>query len=230
MAEPSEYKDEAEGASGPAGHPNEFLDLIDELEHYVAEATRVPLTGKAILEEDDVYAILDQIRRSFPAEIRRALEIVGQQEQLLSEAQHRREHMLQEAEIQRDRMLEEAEDRRDRMLAQAQRQAESIVNEARRQASRMVEESEVLREGRREAQETLLAARKAARELQQGADQYAEAVLSRMEKSLADMLSQARQGRQYLRQARQMPPSANLAAEPAAVEAVADAQPQLDSD
>ena len=177
---------------------NGFLSLIEELEQYVAEATRVPLTGKALLDEDELYAILDQIRRHVPGEIRRAMEIVAQEEQLLRDAHQRRDAILQEAEMKRDRILEEAENRRDAMLAAAKQEAEQRVADAKREAQRLMSETEVLQEAKREAEEMLLAARRSAKELQEGADQYVDASLARLEKTLAEMLAQARQGRQFL--------------------------------
>ncbi|HLS89250.1 MAG TPA: hypothetical protein VK008_06450, partial [Sphingobacteriaceae bacterium] len=39
---------------------------------------------------------------------------------------------------------------------------------------------------------------RSAKELQEGADQYVDASLARLEKTLAEMLAQARQGRQFL--------------------------------
>lgn len=181
-----------------AAAANGFLSLIDELEQYVAEATRVPLTGKALLDEDELYAILDQIRRHVPGEIRRALEIVAQEEQLLRDAHQRRDAILQEAEMKRDRILEDAENRRDIMLASGKQEAEQLVSDAKREAQRLMSETEVLQEARREAEEMMHAARRAAKELQEGADQYVDATLARMEKTLVEMLAQARQGRQFL--------------------------------
>lgn len=203
MAQASEDFEPAGGMESAGA--NDFLALIDELEQFAAEATRVPLTGKALLDEDELYAILDHIRRLLPGEIRRALAIVTQEEQLLRDAHQQRDQLLQEAEIKRDRMIENAEARRDQILADGKREAESRVADARRQAQQLIAETEVLHEAQREAQATVLAARKAAKELQDGADQYAEAVLTRLEKTLAEMLSQARQGRQFLKQAQKGP-------------------------
>lgn len=197
MPQPSEHLDEP-GSGLDTAAANGFLALIDELEQYVAEATRVPLTGKALLDEDELYAILDQIRRHIPGEIRRALEIVAQEEQLLRDAHQRRDTIIQEAEMKRDRILEDAENRRDIMLAASKQEAEKRVADAKREAQRLISETEVLQEAKREAEEILQSARKAAKELQDGADQYAEATLARLEKTLGEMLAQARQGRQFL--------------------------------
>lgn len=196
MSQPEHFEEAGAGMDTSAA--NGFLSLIEELEQYVAEATRVPLTGKALLDEDELYAILDQIRRHVPGEIRRAMEIVAQEEQLLRDAHQRRDAILQEAEMKRDRILEEAENRRDAMLAAAKQEAEQRVADAKREAQRLMSETEVLQEANWEAEEMLLAARRSAKELQEGADQYVDASLARLEKTLAEMLAQARQGRQFL--------------------------------
>ena len=67
----------------------EIESLIDELEQIVTEA-KSPLTGggqKKIVDQQDVYEILDEIRRIFPQEFSDARRILKEQGELLARAQ-----------------------------------------------------------------------------------------------------------------------------------------------
>ena len=67
----------------------EIESLVDELEQIVSEA-KSPLTGggqKKIVDAQDVYEILDEIRRVFPQEFTDARRIVKEEQETLDRAQ-----------------------------------------------------------------------------------------------------------------------------------------------
>lgn len=156
-----------------------MLALIDEFEQFVAELPRVPLTGKLLVEEDDLYGFTEQLRRAVPEEIRRALDLVRE----------------------RDRILEQARAEAEALLADARRHAEALVEEARRQADRLVEESAVLRRAEEEAERILARARQVSQQVRGEADAYADEVLARVEAFLNRALDHVRDGRAQLRPA-----------------------------
>ncbi|MEX2356407.1 MAG: hypothetical protein WD535_05145 [Thermaerobacterales bacterium] len=192
-------------SAGDRGHSNlhdraarETLLLIDEFEQFAAEAARLPLTGKALIDEDDLFAFIDQLRKVLPDDVRRAIEILERQSQIITDAEGRRDRILTDAQERRDTMLAEGERRRDKLLGEAEREAEQQVAEARRYAERLTSESVVVREAEAEAGRIVAEARQEAGALRAGADRYAERVLTRLEDAMSQTLSQIKQGRQYL--------------------------------
>ena len=63
----------------------EIENLVDELESIVSEA-KSPLTGggqKKIVDSQDVYEILDEIRRVFPQEFQDARRVLKEENEIL---------------------------------------------------------------------------------------------------------------------------------------------------
>jgi cell division septum initiation protein DivIVA len=88
----------------------------------------VPLARGRLIDTEKVYEIIDEIRGSFPDELKQARWIVKE-----------RQEMLEEAEKEANRILEEARDRADAMASdqeivrRASEQAASIMDDARQQ-------------------------------------------------------------------------------------------------
>ena len=106
----------------------DIMALIDRIEEALDTARAVPLSRQRMVEVDKVYEIIDEIRASFPDELKQARWIVKE-----------RQEMLEEAEKEANRVLEEARDRADAMAAEqevvrrANEQAASILDAARQQ-------------------------------------------------------------------------------------------------
>lgn len=181
-----------------------LLALIDEFEQFLAELPRVPLTGKVLVDEEDLYGFAEQLRQAVPDEVRRALEVLRE----------------------RDRILAQARTEAESLLAEARREAESLLEEARRQASRLVDDSAVLRRAEEEAERILQRARQASQQVRGEADAYADEVLSRVEAFLARALEHVRDGRAQLRPVpRPAAEEAAAAPETPAPASVPDARP-----
>ena len=80
----------------------EIESLLDELEQLVSTA-KSPLTGgpsKKIVDEHDVYEILDDIRRLFPQEFADARRIVREEAETLEHAQQTADAIIADAQQQ----------------------------------------------------------------------------------------------------------------------------------
>ncbi|MCL8209159.1 MAG: ATPase [Actinomycetia bacterium] len=123
---------------------SELLNLIGQAEDLVAEAKRVPLTGRAMIDADGLLALLDHMRRALPEDIRRARWIIEQRDRLLSEARAEAEQAVGDARAQVGRMTEEstivreAEARAEQIIAQAQKTARDIRQGARAYADELL--------------------------------------------------------------------------------------------
>ncbi|MBQ9005391.1 MAG: ATPase [Atopobiaceae bacterium] len=80
----------------------EIESLVNELEQIVSEA-KSPLTGggqKKIVDAQDIYEILDEIRRIFPQEFSDARRIVKEEHETLERAQQQADAIIADAQQQ----------------------------------------------------------------------------------------------------------------------------------
>jgi cell division septum initiation protein DivIVA len=106
----------------------DIMALIDRIEEALDNARSMPLTRQRLVDVEKVYEIIDEIRASFPDELKQARWIVKE-----------RQEMLEEAEKEANRHLEDARDRAEAMASEqevvkrANEQAASILDSARQQ-------------------------------------------------------------------------------------------------
>ncbi len=105
------------------------LALLDRLEALVSESARVPLTSKVIIDEEAVYALIDDLRATLPDEVKQAKWVVKERERLLEEAKRDAEALVKEAEAEAARKAEESS-----IIQQAKAQADEIISQARKVA------------------------------------------------------------------------------------------------
>lgn len=104
----------------------DIMALIDRLEDLIATGKKVPLTGSVMVNEQKLYDIIDEIRATFPDELKQARWIVKE-----------RQEMLDEAEKEANRILEDARDKANAMAAEteivklSEQQAAEILDAAR---------------------------------------------------------------------------------------------------
>jgi hypothetical protein len=107
----------------------EIMALIDRLEEMVSQATRVPLTGKVLLDPDELLSLVDQMRDVVPQEIRDANRIARDREAILQESREQAEQMVREAQALAARLTSEAA-----VTKEAQSQADELIDQAKRVA------------------------------------------------------------------------------------------------
>lgn len=131
--------DHSLGAREPRvdGQVRQLLGMLEELEQFLARQPRVPLTGKLIVDEEDLYGFLDQFRRAVPLEVRRAVETVLERDRILAAARAEAEQIVRDAQREAERLVAEAAIRR-----RAEEEAERILEGARRAAQRLREQAE----------------------------------------------------------------------------------------
>ncbi|HEY8450067.1 MAG TPA: hypothetical protein VIL95_06270 [Bacillota bacterium] len=123
----------------------EVMLLIEEFEQFLDQSPRIPLTGKLVLDEDDVYGFVDHLKRSLPAEIRRAMDVLAQRDRILQQAEAEAETMVSEARHYAERLTSEsvitrqAEEEAGRILALAREEARSLRRDADAYAEALLE-------------------------------------------------------------------------------------------
>jgi len=103
----------------------DVLVLIDKLDDMVHNARTVPLTDSVMIDREEMYELLDQMRSTIPEEIKQARWIVKERQEMLAEAKSEAERIIAEATDRSARMASEEE-----IVRLADRQAKEIVEEA----------------------------------------------------------------------------------------------------
>lgn len=103
----------------------EALNLLDRLEALVSGGARVPLTSRAIVDEQDFIDLLDQIRSSIPEEVRQAKRVSQEREKVILQAQAEADKIINTAREQATALLEEND-----LVRQAHEQANAYVQDA----------------------------------------------------------------------------------------------------
>ncbi|HHY59687.1 MAG TPA: ATPase [Clostridia bacterium] len=103
----------------------DVFEMLDELEDIIESGTRVPLTGKVLVDAEEVLDCIDQIRAVLPEEIRQARWIAKERERVLADAKQEAEETLKRAQTQIEQMALESE-----MVKMAEQKAQEILARA----------------------------------------------------------------------------------------------------
>jgi hypothetical protein len=104
----------------------DVLVLIDKLDDIIHNARSVPLTDSVMIDREEMYDILDQMRSTIPEEIKQARWIVKERQEMLAEAKQEAERVLTEAQERADRLASETE-----VVRLAERNAQQVMEDAR---------------------------------------------------------------------------------------------------
>ena len=107
----------------------EIMSLLDRLEDAIAQATKVPLTGKVLIDPEDYLSLVDEMREMLPQEIRDANRVAREREAILTEAREQAESMVREAQSLAQRLTSESA-----VTREAQAQADELIDQAKRVA------------------------------------------------------------------------------------------------
>lgn len=170
---------------------NSIYKLLDKLEMMILKGAPIPFSPFVMVNHEKVIDILDKVRASIPGEIQEAHSILRKSEEIQVESQRRAEMYLTEAKNEAERILSESE-----LLKAVHAEAEKIREE-------VISEAETIRaKASEEAEEVKRSMLDEALKIRQGADAYAENVLTTLDNSLAEMHSIVKNGQQHLERSR----------------------------
>ena len=104
----------------------DVLVLIDKLDDLVHGASTFPMTDKVMIDRDQIYDLLDQMRATIPEEIKQARWIVKERQEMLQEAKEEAERILARGPRRSRRGWPASR----RWSSAPQRQAEDIIRDA----------------------------------------------------------------------------------------------------
>lgn len=114
----------------------DIQNLVDRLEQLLNDSSRIPFSANLVVNEDKIFAIVDQMRVTVPEEIKRAARIESEKERILAQAHEEADRIRslakQEASelVNREMITGAAQQRADHILSQARREEIAIRQEA----------------------------------------------------------------------------------------------------
>jgi F0F1-type ATP synthase membrane subunit b/b' len=125
--------------------------FLYELRDMVENARTMPMSASVLVNRDDAVALVEDILRSFPEELRHARWLLKEKEQFLGQARREADDIIELARVQAERMVERTE-----IAREARRTAQRIVDDAQMQARQLVHEAEDYIDQKLAAFETVL--------------------------------------------------------------------------
>jgi len=170
---------------------------LDLLEHLIDDSMGV--YKFKFINADEFLDVLDKARARLPEELREAADILQERDEIISESQRRSEQIIGAARRQAETMLQESELLK-AVQAEVERIRKQVVSEVEQMRREALSEAERIRaEGEQEAVR-----------IREGADHYAESVLTRIDtdlntlgQRLVESQSIVRNGQRLLEQAKQ---------------------------
>ena len=114
----------------------DILYLIDELESRLTEGQRIPLTSRVIIDEEECFDIINEMRSRIPEEVRQAKRTEREKERIIAQAHEEAERIVALAKERAHEVLGEQEiirvagDRAETIIERAQHEVDKIKTEA----------------------------------------------------------------------------------------------------
>ncbi|MDD4189645.1 MAG: ATPase [Eubacteriales bacterium] len=112
----------------------EILSILNTLEDLVEKSTGLPLTGKCIVDREEIFEIINEMRLKLPDEIKQAVWINDERQKILQEAKKQANSIVEDAESRIPTLVDEHEitqkayDKSEEIIAAAQKNAKEIRN------------------------------------------------------------------------------------------------------
>lgn len=107
----------------------DIMYLVDRLEALVNSSRRVPLSSRIMLEEEEILAIVEQLRQTVPTEVKQARRVLQEREQIIKQAQSEAEKIVSMARERAEYMINQ-----EGILNMAKERGEQVLNDAQRDA------------------------------------------------------------------------------------------------
>jgi cell division septum initiation protein DivIVA len=195
---PGSFPDRTNSMSSNRAFDFDLERELNRLEETILDSPRIPLSRRTLVDEDKLLNQLDLVRMNLPEALEKAIALLSQQQEILSDAQEDAQRILQSAQHRAAQILDQTG-----IIQQAQRQAEEIFQQTQQECEALRQETiaevEQMRYvAQQELQEIYQRTQHECAEIQNGADEYADRVLNNIELQLDEMLHIVRNGRQQI--------------------------------
>ena len=107
----------------------EMFSVLETLEDVLENSTMLPLTGKSLVDKDEILELINEIRLNLPEDLKKAKNILDERDSILKEAQRQAEEVLNDADHAIGMYIKEHE-----VTKEAYKQANDIVANAQKNA------------------------------------------------------------------------------------------------
>ena len=111
-------------------------DTLNRVENLVASAWHLPLTGKAVIDEEELVHLIEDLRHDLPQELEQAEKVIQERENIFSAAQQEADNIVKQAKAQAEKLVDEND-----IVVKARQSAQTILGEAHRQGDAYVEQA-----------------------------------------------------------------------------------------
>lgn len=181
---------DAPADSDNSSRPSFNIEIeLNVLEESIFNSTNIPLTELAIIDRDLLLHQLNRIKENLPTDLATAIEIAHSRQKIIEEAQNYACLVVKSAEEKAERLLQESA-----IVRQAELDGAKIRLKAERECEELKQATQAeIKQLRQNAIAESMA-------MQIDADNYADGVLSDVERRLQQMLEIIQNGRQQLKQ------------------------------
>lgn len=103
----------------------EVMRYIEDLKDLLEVSSTIPLTGKVMVDKEEVNELLNQIESQFPQDLAEAQSIRDRKDEIVNEANMQAKQIIQAAHVEAQKLVNE-----DEITLAAQEQAREIMNRA----------------------------------------------------------------------------------------------------
>jgi len=110
----------------------DILYLIDELESRLTEGRRIPLTSKVVIDEEECFDIINEMRSRIPEEVRQAKKTERERERIIAQSHEEAERIVALAKERAREVLDE-----DEIVRGAEARGQIIIERAQQEAGKI---------------------------------------------------------------------------------------------
>lgn len=170
---------------------NGVYDLLKMLEISLEEGFPIIPRKFTVVKTKEIEALIDRIYASLPVEVQEARAFLRRREELQIEAQQKAEKIIYDAQMEADRKLSEAD-----FIKALEREGIRIRTQVQQECE------EIKRRATEEAENIRLQATEDAMRTREGAELYAEQVLTNLEQDLTQLQQVVKNGQIYMEKLR----------------------------
>ena len=111
------------------------LDRIDEIIAMVEGARSVPMSRNCILDRAEIVGLLDQLRNELPSEMRRAMALLEERDNILDAGKREADRIIMEGEAEHARLVSVNE-----ITVSSEHEANRLISDARAESQRLRDE------------------------------------------------------------------------------------------
>ena len=128
----------------------EIDKILEEIENLVASSNRVPFLDKVMIDDVELFRLMDVLRSELPRQIQEAGDIVNRRDEIISAAQMEAERLVDGAKREAEQTIERANAYAQKavdeneIVVRAKEQEKAIMDQTMAAAQQMKDETELL--------------------------------------------------------------------------------------